>query len=50
MGIFLASALLYVFLPPLHGAQFTRRVHFIGTRSLLLIIFTGAFTGMVVAF
>ena len=50
MGIFLATALLYVFLPPLQGTQFTRRVHFIGTRSLLLIIFTGAFTGMVVAF
>jgi len=27
-----------------HAAR--RRVHFIGTRSLLLIIFTGAFTGM----
>ncbi|HKA54907.1 MAG TPA: ABC transporter permease [Candidatus Binatia bacterium] len=50
MGVFLATTLLYVFLPPLQSTQFTRRVHFIGTRSLLLIIFTGAFTGMVVAF
>jgi len=50
MGIFLSVALLHVFLPPLQSTQFLRRVHFIGTRSLLLIVFTGAFTGMVVAF
>ena len=50
MGIFLATALLYIFRPPLRGPQLIRRIHFIGTRSLLLIIFTGAFTGMVVAF
>jgi phospholipid/cholesterol/gamma-HCH transport system permease protein len=50
MGIFLATALLYIFRPPLRGPQLIRRVHFIGTRSLLLIVFTGAFTGMVVAF
>jgi len=50
MGVFLATTLLSVFLLPLQGTQFLRRVHFIGTRSLLLIIFTGAFTGMVVAF
>jgi phospholipid/cholesterol/gamma-HCH transport system permease protein len=50
MGIFLATALLHIFLPPLRGPQFIRRIHFIGTRSLSLIIFTGAFTGMVVAF
>ena len=50
MGIFLSVALLHVFLPPVPGTQFLRRIHFIGTRSLLLIVFTGAFTGMVVAF
>jgi phospholipid/cholesterol/gamma-HCH transport system permease protein len=50
MGIFLSVALLHVFLPPVPGTQFLRRLHFIGTRSLLLIVFTGAFTGMVVAF
>ncbi len=50
MGIFLGAVLLHVFIPPLPGAQLARRVHFIGTRSLLLIVFTGAFTGMVVAF
>jgi len=50
MGIFLSTALFQVFTPPLQGAQLMRRIHFIGARSLLLIIFTGAFTGMVVAF
>lgn len=50
MGIFLSTALLHIFLPPVQSAQLLRRIHFIGTRSLLLIIFTGAFTGMVVAF
>ena len=49
MGIFLGTTLVDVFLPPLQGAQLVRRIHFIGSRSLLLIVFTGAFTGMVVA-
>jgi len=50
MGIFLASVLLHLFVPPLQLNQLIRRIDFIGARSLLLIIFTGAFTGMVVAF
>jgi phospholipid/cholesterol/gamma-HCH transport system permease protein len=49
MGIFLAAALLSTCIPPLYVAQVLRRIDFIGARSLLLIIFTGAFAGMVVA-
>lgn len=49
MGIFLNTTLLYVFTLPLHLKQLTSRVHFLGTRSLFLILFTGTFTGMVVA-
>ncbi len=49
MGIFLGTTLLDIFRPPLQGGQLVRRIHFIGSRSLLLIVFTGAFTGMVVA-
>jgi phospholipid/cholesterol/gamma-HCH transport system permease protein len=49
MGIFFGSALLQLLLPPLRIRQLVRRIDFIGARSLLLIIFTGAFTGMVVA-
>ena len=50
MGIFLATSLLQIVVPPLQVNQLLRRIDFIGARSLLLIVFTGAFTGMVVAF
>src|SRR3712207_2494276 len=49
MGIFLGTSLLQIFMPPVQGTQLIRRIHFLGVRSLLLIVFTGAFTGMVVA-
>jgi len=49
MGGFLLAALLSFSFPPFYLAQTVRRIDFIGARSLLLIIFTGAFTGMVVA-
>ena len=49
MGSFLLTALLSFGFPPFYLAQVMRRIDFIGARSLLLIIFTGAFTGMVVA-
>lgn len=49
MGIFLGTTLADVFIPPLQAGQLARRIYFIGSRSLLLIVFTGAFTGMVVA-
>src|SRR5262245_5103596 len=50
MGICLASGLWQITVPPLQANQLIRRIDFIGARSLLLIIFTGMFTGMVVAF
>ena len=49
MGIFLGTVLLDIFILPLQAKQLLRRISFIGSRSLLLIVFTGAFTGMVVA-
>lgn len=49
MGLFLTTALLSFVFPPFYVTQTIRRLDFIGTRSLLLIVFTGAFTGMVVA-
>jgi len=49
MGSFLMTTLLSFSFPPFYLAQALRRIDFIGARSLLLIIFTGAFTGMVVA-
>ena len=49
MGIFLARTLLRAFTLPLRGKQLANRIHFLGARSLLLISFTGVFTGMVLA-
>jgi len=49
MSLFLLNAFLSFTFPPFYIAQMFRRIDFIGARSLLLIIFTGAFAGMVVA-
>ena len=46
-GRFLAQALLLVFVPPFKLGRLIDRVHFIGSRSLTLVILTGSFTGMV---
>ena len=46
MGLFLGAALVWTFIPPFQWRRLVRQVHFFGARSLLLILFTGAFTGM----
>jgi len=47
MVIFLGSALSSIFLPPLKWRRMIARIHFIGAKSLSVIVLTGAFTGMV---
>jgi phospholipid/cholesterol/gamma-HCH transport system permease protein len=47
MVIFLGSALFSIFLPPLKWRRMVARIHFIGAKSLSVIVLTGAFTGMV---
>src|SRR3989304_1778408 len=47
MMIFLGTALCWIFLPPLKWRRLCARIHFIGAKSLLVILLTGAFTGMV---
>jgi phospholipid/cholesterol/gamma-HCH transport system permease protein len=47
MGLFLARALASVFKKPFKITPVIRQIHFIGTRSVFVILFTGAFTGMV---
>ena len=47
--MFLLNAFLSFTFPPFYVSQTFRRIDFIGARSLLLIVFTGAFAGMVVA-
>ena len=46
-GRFLVHAFAYVFIPPFKVGRLVERVHFIGFRSLTIVVLTGAFTGMV---
>ena len=50
MGIFLIQALYYTFAPPLKFFRVLKQIRFIGFDSLLVIVLTGAFTGMVLGF
>lgn len=47
MGIFLFSCLLNLIKPPYPIFPVIKQAHFIGVRSVFVILFTGAFTGMV---
>jgi len=46
-GTFLAQALALIVTPPFKLRAFVGRIHYIGFNSLLIILLTGAFTGMV---
>jgi len=46
-GRFFAHAVAYVAIPPLKVGRLVERIHFIGFRSLTIVLLTGAFTGMV---
>src|SRR5262245_60470587 len=48
-GAFLLRAVAFVFIPPFKLGRLGERIHFIGYRSLTIVILTGAFTGMVLA-
>jgi phospholipid/cholesterol/gamma-HCH transport system permease protein len=48
-GTFMGDALRIAVTTPLRVNAFLSRVHFIGVKSLLVIVLTGAFTGMVLA-
>lgn len=47
LGLFLLRTIKSVFTPPFKLFPVIRQVHFIGARSIFVILFTGAFTGMV---
>lgn len=49
MGIFLMNSLYTVFKPPFKIRLLLRQIRFWGNKSLLVILLTGAFTGMVLA-
>jgi phospholipid/cholesterol/gamma-HCH transport system permease protein len=46
-GRFFAQAVGYAVIPPFKIGRLIDRIHFIGFRSLIIVILTGAFTGMV---
>ncbi|MFQ5827939.1 MAG: MlaE family ABC transporter permease [Candidatus Methylomirabilia bacterium] len=46
-GFFLAQVVVWIFIPPFKVRQLLQRIHFIGFRSLPVILLTGAFSGMV---
>ena len=50
MGLFLGNMLFYAFAPPLKFSLVLKRIRFIGVGSVLVIVMTGAFTGMVLGF
>jgi len=49
MGVFFAHMLVSVFIPPLKFFRVLNQIRFIGFDSLLVILLTGAFTGMVLS-
>jgi phospholipid/cholesterol/gamma-HCH transport system permease protein len=46
-GRFLVAAVAYAVVPPVKIGRIAERIHFIGFRSLVIVVLTGAFTGMV---
>ncbi|MEO5365859.1 MAG: ABC transporter permease [Magnetococcus sp. WYHC-3] len=50
MGLFLVQAVGCTFAPPLKFSRVLQQIQFIGFGSLLVIILTGTFTGMVLGF
>jgi phospholipid/cholesterol/gamma-HCH transport system permease protein len=46
-GLFFVQAAGYVVIPPFKIGRLIDRIHFIGFRSLIIVILTGSFTGMV---
>lgn len=49
MFIFLADSLILIFVPPFKFRRFLKQIRFFGTKSMSVIMLTGAFTGMVLA-
>ena len=47
MGVFLFNSLVSVVKPPYKISPIVEQINFIGSRSIFVIFFTGAFTGMV---
>lgn len=49
MFIFLTEIFFYIFIPPFRFKNLLRQIRFFGNKSMIVVIFTGAFSGMVLA-
>ncbi|MBE7548770.1 toluene transporter subunit: membrane component of ABC superfamily [Candidatus Kuenenia stuttgartiensis] len=49
MGCFFANALFYMLFPPYLFRRIIKQINFIGVKTVLVIVLTGTFTGMVLA-
>ena len=49
MGLFLGASLARAAVPPYRGRNIVKQIHFIGVKSVFVIVLTAAFTGMVLA-
>ena len=49
MFLFLMNALYYIFVPPFKFDLLLRQMRFLGSKSMVVILLTGSFTGMVLA-
>jgi phospholipid/cholesterol/gamma-HCH transport system permease protein len=47
MGLFLATSFFYMLLPPYLWDRTIKQIHFIGVKTISVIVLTGLFTGMV---
>jgi len=50
MGLFLLKAVFFLVIPPLKFGRFLKQVRFIGLQSVVVILLTGGFSGMVLGF
>jgi len=50
MGLFLVKTFFYAVIPPVKVLRVIKQVHFIGFQSMIVILLTGCFSGMVLGF
>ncbi len=50
MGLFLVQTFFYALIPPLKFNRFLKQIRFIGFQSIIVILLTGGFSGMVLGF
>ncbi len=50
MGLFLLQTFFYALIPPLKFNRFLKQIRFIGFQSIIVILLTGGFSGMVLGF